>query len=101
MDQRCHTFPFGHYHQAPGTSCGTVLSLSCLLSFLCNPYIPFLNFSFTCIIYIRKYDSTFYTGIAMVILPYFGPMGNEISFSLLISTQLDFYQHQSGEHVDS
>ena len=22
MDQRCHTFSFGHYHQAPGASCG-------------------------------------------------------------------------------
>ena len=40
MDQRCHTFSFGHYHQAPGASCS--ISLSCLLSFLCNPYIPFL-----------------------------------------------------------
>ena len=24
MDQRCRTFSFGHYHQAPGASCGTL-----------------------------------------------------------------------------
>ena len=45
MDQRCHTFSFGHYHQVPGASCG-ILSQSYLLSFLRNPYnyiyIPFL-----------------------------------------------------------
>ena len=27
-------------------------------------------------IYIRKYGSTFYIGIAMVVLPYFGPLEN-------------------------
>ena len=43
MDQRCHTFSFGHYHQAPGASCCIYcISLFCLLSFLCNPNIPFL-----------------------------------------------------------
>ena len=43
--------------------------------------------------------STFYIGIAMVILPYFGPW--ELEFSLSVSTQFDFYQHQGGEHVES
>ena len=42
MDQRCHTFLFGHYHQAPGASCGI---LSCLLSFLCNPYTYMMGLS--------------------------------------------------------
>ena len=32
-----------------------------------------------------SYGSTFYTGIAMVILPYFGPMG-KVKFSLSVST---------------
>ena len=51
---------------------------------------------------IRKYGSTFYIGIAMVILPYFGPMGKlKYQFSPSVSTQFDFYQHQSGEHVES
>ena len=51
---------------------------------------------------IRKYGGTFYIGIAMVILPYFGPMGKvKFQFSLLVSTQFDFYQHQNGEHVES
>ena len=45
---------------------------------------------------IRKYGSTFYIGIAMVVLPYFGP-----EFSLSVSTQFDFYQHQGGTHVES
>ena len=27
-------------------------------------------------VYIRKYGSTFYIGIAMVVLPYFGPWEN-------------------------
>ena len=38
MDQRGHTFSFGHYHQAPGASCGILY----ILVFLCNSYIPFL-----------------------------------------------------------
>ena len=51
---------------------------------------------------IRKYGSTFYIGIAMVILPYFGPMGKlKCQFSLSVSTQFDLYQHQSGKHVES
>ena len=27
MDQRCHTFSFGHYHQAPGASCSILYIL--------------------------------------------------------------------------
>ena len=27
MDQRCHTFSFGHYHRAPGASCGILYIL--------------------------------------------------------------------------
>ena len=51
---------------------------------------------------IRKYGSTFYIGIAMVIFPYFGPMGKlKCQPSLSVSTQFDFYQYQSGEHVES
>ena len=51
---------------------------------------------------IRNYGSTFYIWIAMVILAYFGPMGKlKFQFSFSVSTQLDFYQHQSGEHVES
>ena len=50
----------------------------------------------------RKYGSTFYIGIAMVILPYFGHMGKlKLQFSLSVSTQFDLYHHQSGEHVES
>ena len=53
-------------------------------------------------VFIRKYGNTFYIGIAMVILPYFDPMGKlKFQFSLSVSTQFDFYQHQSGEHVES
>ena len=41
--QRCHTFSFGHYHQAPGASCSIlyilVLSLVIFMQFL---YITFL-----------------------------------------------------------
>ena len=48
-------------------------------------------------IYIRKYSSTFYIGIAMVVLPYF----EKFEFSLSVSTQFDFYQHQGGTHVES
>ena len=40
MDQQCHTFSFGHYHQAPGASCGILYIL--VLSLVRNPYIPFL-----------------------------------------------------------
>ena len=48
------------------------------------------------------YGSTFYTGIAMVILLYFGPTGKlKFQFSLSVSTQFDLYQHQSGEHIES
>ena len=52
-------------------------------------------------IYIRKYGSTFYIGIAMV-SPILAYGKTEISvFSLSISTQFDFYQHQGGTHVES
>ena len=51
---------------------------------------------------IGKYGSTFYIGIAMVVLPYFGPMRKlKFQFSHLVSTQFDFYQHQGGTHVES
>ena len=51
---------------------------------------------------IRKYGNTFYIGIAMVILAYFGPTGKlKFQFSFSVSTQLDLYHHQSGEHVES
>ena len=42
MDQRCHTFSFGHYIKRLVHHAVYCISLSCLLSFLCNPYIPFL-----------------------------------------------------------
>ena len=51
---------------------------------------------------IRKYGSTFHIEIAMVVLPYIGTMGTlKFQFSLSNSTQFDFYQHQSEEHVES
>ena len=38
----------------------------------------------------------------MVVLPYFDPMGKvKFEFSLSISTQFDFYQHQDGKYVES
>ena len=42
MDQRCHTFSFGHYHQAPGASCG-ILYYPGLVScpFYAIPIYPF------------------------------------------------------------
>ena len=45
MDQRCHTFSFGHYHQVPGASCGIlyILVLS-LVIFMQSLYIPFIIF---------------------------------------------------------
>ena len=49
-----------------------------------------------------KNGSTSYIGIGMVILPYIGTMGKfKFQFSLSVSSQFDFYQHQSGEHVES
>ena len=51
MDQRCHTFSFGHYHQAPGALCGIlyilVLSLVLFMQSL-YPLSNLGNFSFTC-----------------------------------------------------
>ena len=56
MDQRCHTFSFRHYHQAPGASCGIlyilVLSLVLFMQSL-YPLFNLWNFSFTCIIMIK------------------------------------------------
>ena len=50
--------------------------------------------------HIREYGSTFYIGIAMVILPYIGTMGKlKFQFSLSVSTQFDFDHHQSGENM--
>ena len=50
--------------------------------------------------HIRKYGSTFYIGIAMVILPYIGTMGKlKLQFSLSVSTQFDFNHRQSGENM--
>ena len=52
--------------------------------------------------HLRKYGSTFYIGIAMVILPYFGPMGRlKFQFSLSVYTQFYLYHNKSGEHVES
>ena len=48
MDQRYHTFSFGHYDQAPGASCSILYVL--LLSLVRNLYIPFLIYFFTCTI---------------------------------------------------
>ena len=49
-----------------------------------------------------KNGSTSYIGIGMVILPYIGTMEKlKFQFSLSVSSQFDFYQHQSGEHVES
>ena len=39
-----------------------------------------------------EHGSTFYIGIAIVILPYFGPMGKlKYQFSVSFSTQFDIY----------
>ena len=46
---------------------------------------------------IREYGSTFYIGIAMVILPHFSPMRKlKFKFSLSVFTQFDFYQTKMG-----
>ena len=63
MDQRCHTFLFGHYHQAPGASCGIlyILVLSLVL-FMQSLYIPFLIyeiFHLFVLIMIDAYAHTF------------------------------------------
>ena len=51
---------------------------------------------------IRKYGSNFYVRIAMIIFPSFGPMEKlKFQFLLSVSTQFDFNQHQSEEHVES
>ena len=50
MDQRCHTFSFGHYPQAPGASCGILyIRVLSLVLFMQSLYTlsNLLNFSFT------------------------------------------------------
>ena len=42
MDQRCHTFLFGHYHQAPGASCGILYILVLSLVLFMQSLYPFL-----------------------------------------------------------
>ena len=45
---------------------------------------------------------TFYIGIVMVVLAYFNRMRKlKFEFSLSVSTQFDFYQHQGGKHVEN
>ena len=53
------------------------------------------------IIIIRKYGSTFYIGISMVVYHILADGKLKFQFSLSIYTQFDFYQHQDGEHVES
>ena len=56
-----------------------------------------LHINITIIIYVSTVVLSIIIGIAMVILPYFGPMRKrKYQFSLSVSTQFDFYQHQSG-----
>ena len=68
-------------------SCLTVLTgvlgpLHLLVTLVCHLNIVYPN--------IRKYSSTFYRRIAMVILAYFGPMGKlKFNFSLSVSAQFD------------
>ena len=52
---------------------------------------------------IRKYGIMLsIIGIAIVILPYVGPIRKlKFQFSLSVSTQFDLYQHRNGEHVES
>ena len=42
MDQRCHTFSFGHYHQVPGASCGILYILVLSLVLFMQSLYPFL-----------------------------------------------------------
>ena len=59
MDQRCHTFSFGHYHQAPGASCGILYILVLSLVLFMQSLYPFLiyeifnllvyNYNYTCV----------------------------------------------------
>ena len=48
---------------------------------------------------IKKYGSTFYIGIAMVMLLNLYKL--KFQFSLSYSIQLDFYHRQSEEHVEN
>ena len=56
MDERCHTFSFGHYHQAPGASCGIlyilVLSLVLFMQSLYPLYNKFMKFFICTVRYI-------------------------------------------------
>ena len=61
MDQRCHTFSFGHYHQVPGASCSIlyilvlslVIFMQSLITWPARPAEPFWHA--TCIyIYISR-----------------------------------------------
>ena len=50
MDQRCHTFSFGQYQQAPGESCGILYILVLSLVLFMQTLYPLSNLSFTCVI---------------------------------------------------
>ena len=58
MDQRCHTFSFGHYHQVPGASCSIlyILVLS-LVIFMQSQYIPFLIYGFFHLLVIKDHQA--------------------------------------------
>ena len=43
MDQRCHTFSFGHYHQVPGASCGILYILVLSLVLFMQSLYPLSN----------------------------------------------------------
>ena len=56
---------------------------------------------FLYIIYIRKYGSTFYYRDCYGRFALYWPIGKlKFEFSLSVSTQFDFYQHQGGTHVE-
>ena len=42
MDQRCHTFSFGHYHQVPGASFGILYILVLSLVIFMQSLYPIL-----------------------------------------------------------
>ena len=71
MDQRCHTFSFGHYHQAPGASCVILYILVLSLVHFMQSLYPL---SFTCL-----YRDCY--GPFALFLPYFGAMG-KLKFTL-------------------
>ena len=64
--------------------------------------IKFNNNSLLLTAIIRKYGITSYIRNAMVVFPYISTIEKlKFQFSLLVYTQFDFYQRQSGEHVES